>query len=543
MSTPGRRLLAGLGIGPRIVVVFALVFGGMGSLGLLLMKNSLLPTFDSMERNFALDSAKRVVSGFDEQMSTVSALNHDWAFWNELYTHMQRPRPAFERSNIGPDAMQSSNLHAIVLMGLQGEVHGFGARAFSAGTVAQATDLVVPLLRRWARHPQQPRRTECGLARLRSALCVVCWTGIVQSNGSGPSVGTVVMARELDAHALAVMAQYAGAAFTIEDIATPPHADELASTVGWKLPEFNYLQHGDLQAQFAPEVITLKYQLQDLEAQPLGWVRIRMDRRLMEQGQRVIKDVLVQLAVVALATGLVLLITVHWWLVRPIARLRSDVADISTTRRWDQALAYDRPDELGALTQGINGLLAVLREQVGVLETLSSTDALTGIANRRQFDERLAHELVRLGRRSGPLSLLLVDVDHFKLYNDRYGHPAGDAVLRQLGALLRASCRQQDLPARLGGEEFALLLPDTDATGSAAMADKVMKALAALAVEHGSSPTAPVVTVSMGIATWPVVLDGGAAELFAQADKALYAAKHSGRQRACIYGTPAVPRL
>jgi len=542
MSMPGRPLLAGLGIGPRIVVVFALVFGGMGSLGLLLMKNSLLPTFDSMERNFALDSAKRVVSGFDEQMSTVSALNHDWAFWNELYAHMQRPSPAFERSNIGPDAMQSSNLHAVLLMGLQGQVRGFGARAFSGGTVAKATDLVVPLLRRWARHPQQPGRTECGLARLQSALCVVCWTGIVQSNGSGPAVGTVVMARELDAHVLAVMAQYAGAAFTIESTTAAPSEAELA-TVAWKLPDFQYLQHGDLQAQFAPQAITLKYQLQDLEAQPLAWVRIRMDRRLMAQGQRVIKDVLVQLAVVALATGLVLLVTMHWWLVRPIARLRSDVADISATRRWDQTLAYDRPDEIGALTQGINGLLAVLREQVGVLETLSSTDALTGIANRRQFDERLAHELVRLGRRSGPLSLLLVDVDHFKLYNDRYGHPAGDAVLRQLGALLRASCRQQDLPARLGGEEFGLLLPDTDAAGGAAMAEKVMKALAALAVEHGSSPTAPVVTVSMGIATWSMVLAGGAAELFAQADKALYAAKHSGRQRACVYGTPAVPRL
>ena len=542
MSEPGRPLLAGLGIGPRIVVVFALVFGCMGSLGLLLMKNSLLPTFDNMERNFALDSAKRVVSGFDEQMSTVSALNHDWAFWDQLYRHMQRPDTVFERSNIGQEAMQSSNLHAILLMNLQGQVHGFGARAFGGGTVAQAGDLVAPLLRRWARQPQQAGRTACGLARLQNALCVVCWTGIVQSNGMGPAVGTVVMARELDARTLEVMAQYAGAAFTVENTAAQPAETEVAA-VAWKLPDFNYLQHGDLQAQFAPEAIALKYLLQDLEAQPLAWVRIHMDRKLMAQGQRVIKDVLVQLAVVALATGLVLLITVHWWLVRPIARLRLDVAELSATRRWEQTLAYDRPDEIGALTQGINGLLAVLREQVGTLETLSSTDALTGIANRRQFDERLAHELVRLGRRTEPLSLLLLDVDHFKLYNDRYGHPEGDAVLRQLGALLRASCRQQDLPARLGGEEFALLLPDTGDAGAAAMADKVMKALAALAIRHDSSPTAPHVTVSIGIATWSTVLAGGPAELFAQADKALYAAKHGGRMRACVYGTPAVPRL
>lgn len=543
MSEPGRPLLAGLGIAPRIVVVFALVFGFMGSLGLLLMKNSLLPTFDSMERNFALDSAKRVISGFDEQMSAVSAVNHDWAFWDQLHLHMQRPDKKFERSNIGEEAMQSSNLHAILLLDLKGTVHGFGARAFSGGTVARAGDLVAPLLRRWARQPLKPQRTECGLARLQEALCVVCWTAIVQSNGLGPSVGTVVMARELDARVLDVMAQYAGAAFTIEDLASAtPNAAEPAMAV-WKLSDFQHLQHGDLQARFAPNAITLNYQLQDLEAQPLSWVRIRMDRRLMEQGQRVIKDVLVQLAVVALATGLVLVITVHWWLVRPIARLRSDVAELSATRRWDETLAYDRPDEIGALTQGINGLLAVLRQQVQVLETLSSTDALTGIANRRQFDERLAHELVRLGRRTCPLSLMLLDADHFKLYNDRYGHSEGDAVLRKLGALLRASCRQQDLPARVGGEEFALLLPDTDAAGAMAMAEKVMTGLAALALVHDSSPTAPVVTVSIGIATWPVVQQGGATVLFAQADKALYAAKHNGRKRACAYGSPDVPRL
>lgn len=542
MSEPGRPLPAGLGIAPRIVVVFALVFGCMGSVGLLLMKNSLLPTFDGLERNFALDSAKRVVSGFDEQMSTVSALNHDWAYWDGLYAHMLRPDKDFERSNIGEEAMQTSNLHAILLLDPAGRVYGFGARPFDNAEVAQATDVAAPLLRRWERQPRLLVRTECGLERLRGTLCVVCWSAILRSNGMGPPRGTVVMVRELDARILETVAQHAGTAFTIENLKAPLGAPEI-DMAAWKTSDFQNLSHGNLQAQFGVDTITLRYQLQDLEAKPLSWLYIRMDRRLMEQGQRVIKDVLVQLAVVALATGLVLLVTVHWWLVRPIARLRSDVAELSATRRWDETLAYDRPDEIGALTQGINGLLSVLRQQVEVLETLSSTDGLTGIANRRQFDERLAHELVRLGRRAAPLSLLLLDVDHFKLYNDRYGHPEGDAVLRKLGALLRASCRQQDLPARVGGEEFALLLPGTDAAGALAMAEKAMKALAALALVHDSSPTAPVVTVSIGIATWSAVQEGGATELFAQVDKALYAAKHQGRMRACVYGTPEVPRL
>jgi diguanylate cyclase (GGDEF)-like protein len=116
-------------------------------------------------------------------------------------------------------------------------------------------------------------------------------------------------------------------------------------------------------------------------------------------------------------------------------------------------------------------------------------------------------------------------------------------VLRNLGLLLRTVGRTQDMPARVGGEEFALLLPDTDTAGAQAMADKVMQALAQLELPHAASPTAHRVSVSVGVVTWAQSGSGGAVALLAQADKALYAAKHGGRMRACVYGTPEVPRL
>lgn len=537
-----RHFFAGLGIGPRIVVAFALVFGLMGSVGLLLMKNSLLPTFDSIERRIALDSAKRVVSGFDEQMAAVSALNHDWAFWDELYFHLLRPDKVFERSNIGSAAMLTSNLNAVLLLDRQHQIVGFGARELSGGVMPRAQDMLVPLLRRWVHKPQNPKATECGLAWLQTKLAAVCWTQVVHSDGSGPAAGTVVMARELEAATLAGIAQNAGAAFTLDPTDGSAADAPREPTDTWKLPDFHFLAHGDVGVQYSPATITLKYRLEDLEGDPLAWVHMRMERSLMAQAQHVVTDVLFQLAAVALTTGLVLLLAVHWWLVRPIARLHADVVALSASRRWDSVLRYDRPDEIGALTQGVNGLLAVLRAQVDSLETLSSTDALTGIANRRLFDERLGLELGRLARRTAPLSLLLLDVDHFKLYNDHYGHPKGDVVLQHLGRLLQTCGRQQDLPARLGGEEFAMLLPDTDAVGARALADKIMKALEALNLEHVRSPTAATLTVSIGVSTWTTV-QGSGAELFAQADKALYAAKHSGRMRTCVYGAPDVPRL
>jgi diguanylate cyclase (GGDEF)-like protein len=522
-------------------LIFALVFSGMGGLGLVLMRNSLLPTFERMESDVALESAWRVISGFELQMSSLADMNRDWAIWDELYFHLQRPDPVFERSNIGAEAMQSVKYHAVLFLDQKNRVAGFGSRAFSSGTQAQAHDLAAPLVESLTRSPMQPQRTECGLARVAHSLSVVCWTGILRSNGQGPMMGTVVMARELDADSLKVIARYAGANFTLEQLGinhTPAPAG-----LAWELPALQYLSNTQLPAQFSANAIAMQYLLQDVNEKPLAWVRINMRRELMAHGRDVIQDVLLQLATVALVTGLVLLLTVHWWLVRPVSRLRRAVAKISATKRWDKELVVDRPDEIGELTQGINSLLSVLRKQMDALEETSSTDALTGIANRRRFDLRLDEELARLGRRTGSLSLLLVDIDHFKRYNDRYGHPQGDVVLRQFGAVLGASCRQQDLPARVGGEEFALILPDTDEAGAMAMANKIMEALAALGLHHDTSPAASVVTVSMGSVTWPVAQEGGSVTLYAQADKALYAAKNLGRNRVCAYGSPYVPSL
>ncbi|QDL56215.1 GGDEF domain-containing protein [Rhodoferax aquaticus] len=536
-----RMLLAGLGIGPRIVLIFALVFSSMGGLGLVLMRNSLLPAFERMERDVALQSAWRVVSGFEQHMSSLADMNRDWALWDELYFHLQRADPVFERSNFGPEAMQSVKYHAVLLLDLSNQVAGFGSRAFSGGMQAQVQDLAVPLLERLTVSPVQPQRTECGLARVARVLSAVCWTGILQSNGQGPMVGTVVMARELDADSLKDIARFAGATFTLEQLGA--NHTPVSAQGAWTLPALTYLSNTQLPAQFSANAIAMQYLLHDLNEKPLAQVRIHMGRELMTHGRNVIQDVLFQLATVAFATGLVLLLTVHWWLVHPVSRLRRALAKISHTKRWDKPLVVDRPDEIGALTQGINSLLSVLRKQVDALEETSSTDALTGISNRRRFDLRLDDELARLGRRTGALSLLLLDIDHFKRYNDRYGHPQGDAVLRQFGALLGSSCRRQDLPARVGGEEFALILPDTDEAGAKAMADKIMESLATLALEHDASPTASVVTVSMGVATWSVLQAGGDETFYAQADKALYAAKHLGRNRVCAYGSPYVPSL
>jgi len=194
--------------------------------------------------------------------------------------------------------------------------------------------------------------------------------------------------------------------------------------------------------------------------------------------------------------------------------------------------AQKRERELIQLVEEKTTDLRLLNEE---LSQLSFTDSLTGLANRRFFDQVLERECSRLKRVNSSLSLLTIDVDHFKLLNDSQGHQKGDECLTLIGAELTRLCRRKaDLAARCGGEEFAVILSETNAADARRFADTVCQTIADLKVPHPSSPVAPFITVSVGVAT--ATREGCSTGdcLVAAADLALYAAKKSGRNRVCI---------
>jgi diguanylate cyclase (GGDEF)-like protein len=175
-----------------------------------------------------------------------------------------------------------------------------------------------------------------------------------------------------------------------------------------------------------------------------------------------------------------------------------------------------------------------LKQARDELTRLSITDGLTGLANRRHFDETLAKEYARLARHEGGLSLILLDVDYFKGFNDTYGHCKGDECLRAVANVIsEATLRPADLGARYGGEEFACVLPDTDSDGALAIAEGIRNAIEALRIPHAGSASADHVTASFGIATRRCLPGGSPLELIAEADRQLYRAKMGGRNRVC----------
>lgn len=180
----------------------------------------------------------------------------------------------------------------------------------------------------------------------------------------------------------------------------------------------------------------------------------------------------------------------------------------------------------------VESLEAKVSARTEELRAMSMRDGLTGIANRRAFDERLALEWRRSRRQGEPLALLMLDIDHFKPFNDRHGHVAGDHCIQAVAATLaQVAGRSSDLVARYGGEEFAILLPQADLQAGIRMARACLEALQARALPHGVPPAGPLVTISIGVASCTAPDEGAPEQLIRLADQALYAAKRGGRNR------------
>lgn len=243
----------------------------------------------------------------------------------------------------------------------------------------------------------------------------------------------------------------------------------------------------------------------------------------------------------ALGIALLVVLAFHLLITRPLLRVYNAIAEVNPKQPGDwprPELPNHRNDELGRLVGGLDKLMQAFQQgldQRDELHQISTMDGLTGIANRRRFDEYIQQQWQHALRNQEPLAIIFIDIDYFKPYNDNYGHATGDDTLRAVGRTLAESMpRTTDLVARYGGEEFVCVLPHTDTEGAVAVAEKLRERIQALDIPHAFSSIAKQITISMGVASSTPGRQCGiedVSQLLCLADSRLYLAKEQGRNR------------
>lgn len=508
----------------KILLAFMISFALMATVSLTLLGRSMNASYDAIEHRDLTANMGRVVQSIEASLQHLNTLTRDWSVWTEMYDHAAHPNPAWAKENIGYNAMEPADLSLVMIFGTQGRLISMTTHDKKGGTLQLPTLQASPYMALFQTDVHQPG---CGLMKTDAGLMLTCWARITKSDSSGDFVGTLVAGRLLDASLTLKLREQTRLPFDVHASRILPQGLQPWSAM-LSPPGFG---SGDFSTSHDANTYHLYYRLQDLFHDNAGLITLDMPREVHIQGELLYRQVQQQLVWTALIMTILLAVAVHFLFVQRLRKFTSQLVKLTEETAWDRRIEINGSDELGILSGKVNMLLRMIESKINILKELTLTDTLTGLPNRRAFDARLALEFSRKQRNDRSLALLLLDVDYFKLYNDHYGHPAGDIALKEVASALgRSLFRTADFIARIGGEEFAILLPETDVDGARKMADRIRMRLQESSIPHADSCVAAHLTASIGIAiAGNETLDA----LVSRADRALYTAKRDGRDRAC----------
>lgn len=509
-----------MGLRSKILLAFVACSGLMAGISLSLLQSRMTESYAAIERRDLIAHMSRVQQAIEARLEALNTITRDWSVWTDMYQFALKPDPAWAEEHIGPNAMAPADLSLFM-------VYGSDQRVLTRVTRdAEGKELALPNLQASAfaaRFKQTNLPPGCGVMPTDAGLMLTCWARITRSDSTGEFVGTAVMGRLLDAPLLDKLRQQVNLPFEVRASTDMP--PNLTLWSGHK--RTGHLEKTDFYTTHEPNVYHLYYPLNDLLGQDAAVVTLDVSRDVHLQSIQLFEHVRQEQLLIAVALAVLLFLMIHFLLVSRLRDFEQQLITLADESTWDKRLAIRGTDELGVLADRVNQLLGLIQSQVSALNAQSLTDGLTGLANRRAFDVKLAQEHARELRHGKSLALLIIDVDRFKEYNDHYGHPMGDLALKKIAEVLAHSIRHTpDMAARIGGEEFAVLLPESDLEGAKQTAQRIHASMKASGIPHAASSVAHCVTLSIGLA----VVENETAEAFIRrADMALYQAKESGR--------------
>lgn len=520
----------------------------------LLQSQLVYSEFRSLEEEDARANVDRVIHRFDVLLDTIDSVLFDWSDWDETYYFAARDNPGYIGSNLSPDTFRNIGVNVAVFVDSNLEVVWAGIYEFPAeGGWVDVTDThldkVMPLIRDYAPKIDREKGVDeqyySGVFPLDNRPAMFSLRPILlPSDYQAQPSGYLLFATRLTPSQLENFAAQVSGEF---EIGPPESHQTLAQQERTRIEQLG----SDRLAASSPY----------MAGQEGGFmVTASVPRDISQAGARATQQAIVFFLLICLAVALI-----AWWVLRqsvlqPLERLKSDVLHVSATADYSARSRIQTHDEIGLLAAQFNRMLDTverkhtelqdLNEQLSdeqsrlqrtqeelkqanwELKSLSEKDALTGLFNRLALDRKLDKEWNRLARTGEPLSILLLDIDMFKQYNDHYGHQAGDDCLRQVAIVLETvSRRSSDMAARYGGEEFMVVLPNTSRQQAVKLAQRLVDAIRDKGIVHQYSEVDDRVTISVGIASTIPDETNCVQGLVETADKVLYRAKKNGRAR------------
>jgi len=498
-----------------------------------------LPELYRIERESDARGVNRVRNALARRAEDMARKIRDYAAWDTTYEFMSlqsgdQRAAYFLETEIGPATYRNNQINGIVILDNDGRVVHSAGLSIKTGAPDPSVNLNVDSLdpRLFSRPRHEGVIIDSGIAPSNVGHVLFASARIVDTAEKAPPRGTILFWRRIDAAEISDIAYLTGLKFTLIPVEVAAAEPRLATNLT------RVQEHpGDFTSRDANGLIF--WQLDDFAGRPAFLVQ-------QQANPRSFNPELLSPSTLAgfVCAGLVLVVLfaiITRTVVDRVIRASAIMRKIRETGAFHHRIPIlgETMDELGEMFQHFNALLVRvsrqeedLREQNRRLAEMSQQDTLTGIPNRRSLNENFDRFWRQAVRAKRPISVLMIDVDFFKPYNDRYGHLAGDRVLKQVAQALQENLhRATDFVARYGGEEFCVVLTETTLDHAMRVAEGLRKAIMDLGIRHEDSPHAGVVTISMGVASSMASQAVVHLDLMRGADRALYRAKELGRNR------------
>jgi diguanylate cyclase (GGDEF)-like protein len=433
-----------------------------------ILKSVALRDYQKLERVELQTDLARVRTGLGSVRGDLERVATDYGDRDDTSAFVGRPNPGYIGSNLGDRGLSSLGLNLIAFLGPDGQLVYAKQVDITGKRSVPMSAALEKLLRSGspALRPGADNAVTSGILALPEGPMLVTAKAILDGQGAGPRKGVLVVGRFLDNSVISTVAHRMAVTLS----AARPAAGQPAPEKGESVVRVD----GDRS-------ISGSFLLRDVAGAPALLLTVTNDRNLYRRGMDSVGTTMLTLSVSFFVLFLVILLLIEFRVVRPLVRMSGEVERFQAGKRTDADEVVTVPPlhELAILGSEVNKLVSALRRDQAVLAELATKDVLTGVANRRQFLQRGSEEANRISRNAADrdertlMACIAADIDHFEAMNERHGRDAADAVLREFTERLCQTIRPYDIPARLGGGRFAILLPGTTSEQADAVAGRI----------------------------------------------------------------------